>query len=204
MNILGDTSEYFENKFKSYGPTPSGVGWKDDFAQVNRYKQLLRIVSEESGFSILDFGCGYGKLVELLENSYKNFTYFGVDLSEEMLNFARKAYWNKKNINFFNSGKEQDRKYDYVVASGIFNVKFVSEQSWENYIQRVLTSMYEMSNQAISCNFLSTYNDFDKRDVKLYYADPEKIFEFAMRNLSRKVNILHDYNMFDFTITINK
>ena len=42
------------------------------------------------GDSILDFGCGNGRLVELFKD--KNISYKGVDSSQELINFAKQKY----------------------------------------------------------------------------------------------------------------
>jgi 2-polyprenyl-3-methyl-5-hydroxy-6-metoxy-1,4-benzoquinol methylase len=50
---------------------------------------LLPPIADEP-FSILDFGCGYGALIEYLKSKYISFSYTGYDISEEMINQAKK------------------------------------------------------------------------------------------------------------------
>lgn len=50
----------------------------------------------EDGDKILDFGCGNGRLLEILKN--KNIDYFGVDVSEKLIEIAREKYGNENAI----------------------------------------------------------------------------------------------------------
>jgi len=38
----------------------------------------------------------------------------------------------------------------------------------------------------------------------LYYADPCFIFDYCKRNFSRNVALLHDYELYEFTIIVRK
>ena len=60
--------------------------------------------------------------------------------------------------------------------------------------------MYEISNISCSINFMSTYCDYK---LKNKHYSPEKIFKFS-KSISRKVNLIHDYDLFEFTIQIFK
>ncbi len=51
-------------------------------------------------------------------------------------------------------------------------------------------------------NALTTYSDPEKQRSELYYADPLQLFDYCKRNLSRDVALLHDYELFDFTIVV--
>ena len=47
--------------------------------------------------SVIDVGCGSGRLSELVSDHQK---YLGVDSSKELNNIAQNKYYNRKNINF--------------------------------------------------------------------------------------------------------
>lgn len=51
-------------------------------------------------------------------------------------------------------------------------------------------------------NALSAYNP--KKDFELYYVYPEKMFEFAVKNLSPFVILRHDRIPYDFTMFVYK
>lgn len=72
---------------------------------------------------ILDFGCGNGRLFEFLKD--KSVDYYGVDVSQNLINIARERYPNfSKNITK-NSGKAKlsfpDNYFDVVVSIAVFH-----------------------------------------------------------------------------------
>jgi SAM-dependent methyltransferase len=50
------------------------------------------VATEDEPFSILDYGCGYGALIDFLRQRYKQFDYTSFDISEEMIREARNIY----------------------------------------------------------------------------------------------------------------
>ena len=49
---------------------------------------------------------------------------------------------------------------------------------------------------------LTTYSDAEKMRPDLYYGDPTFFFDHCKRNYSRNVALLHDYELYDFTILV--
>src|SRR5262249_29634121 len=110
---------YYAGKFSEHGETPRGVDWSSDEHQTARFEALLRLLDGETtaGRKILDYGCGYGALFLFLRERHPGLSYTGFDLCSEMLSTAARfqpARWLSK----LNEGES----FDYVVASGIFNV----------------------------------------------------------------------------------
>ena len=71
------------------------------FSQTRRYFwRELEFIGEyvEEGDKILDFGCGNGRLLNLIIG--KNPIYYGVDVSENLINIADKKYQGRQNIHF--------------------------------------------------------------------------------------------------------
>ena len=79
-------TSYYNDKLTSFGPGAQGVGWKNDLTQKNRFRQLLRIVTVNAGFSINDLGCGTGDLLPFLQqNEFIDFVYRGYDALDTMI-----------------------------------------------------------------------------------------------------------------------
>ena len=94
---------------------------------------------------------------------------------------------------------------DYVVESGVFNVKQSnSEAEWTKYIINTLNKMNNLAEKGFACNFLTKYSDTEFMRPHLYYADPLFIFDYCKKNFSRNVALLHDYDLYDFTIIVRK
>ena len=48
--------------------------------------------------------------------------------------------------------------------------------------------------------------DSDKKFMQdnLYYADPLFIFDFCKRNFAKNISLIHDYDLYEFTILVTK
>lgn len=203
--IMGTIDCYYSNKIIQYGPTPKGVDWNSLESQIVRFEQISKVIKKEK-FKITDVGCGYGKYFEFLKESYTMVEYLGIDLSEEMINQSQKLYGDFVNVTFKKMINISDILVtDYIVSSGIFNVKFnYSEVEWLNYILKTLKEFDKKSTCGFSFNMLSNYSDKEHMRNDLYYADPLFIFDYCKKNFSKKVSLLHDYGLYEFTIIVRK
>lgn len=203
--IVKKVERYYSDKIITYGPTPQGVDWSSPESQFIRFKQLLKVCDDNKNhFSINDYGCGYGALLDYMHSQNYQFSYFGYDISTLMLDEANKRYRNYSNVVFCHQ-KSDLPVSDYTVASGIFNVKQDIEiDEWEKYIFSVLNDLFQLSNIGFAFNILTKYSDADKMRPDLYYADPCFLFEYCKKNYSRNVAILHDYNLYEFTVIVRK
>jgi hypothetical protein len=94
---------------------------------------------------------------------------------------------------------------DYCIASGIFNLKLeVPAQAWTDYVVGELHKMDALSQKGFSANFLTSYSDPEYMRPHLYYADPCFYFDYCKRHFSRNVALLHDYEVYDFTVIVRK
>ncbi len=202
--ILNLVNEYYTEKIKEHGATPKGVDWNGEESQVMRFAQLSKVLEDNSDkFSLLDFGCGYGGMIDYLEGAFgEAVKYFGFDISEEMILSAKDKYGEKGT---FFSNINNDLKYDYTVASGIFNVRQkIDDANWEEYVFETLNLINSKSSKGFSFNMLTSYSDKEFMKSHLYYASPEKIFAYCKSHFSGKVALLHDYPLYEFTIVVKK
>ena len=200
---LEQVKSYFGKRIEQHGASPRGVDWNSDESQNTRFDQLLKIV-ETPSFSILDYGCGYGALADYMEQKGFHADYFGFDILESAIEIARRSQNGKSNRKFLT---DQDPLpiCDYVIASGVFNVR--GEQSFETWTKYVVDSFdrfNDLSRKGFASNFLTKYSDADKIRADLYYADPLYLFDYCKRNFSKNVALLHDYRIYDFTILVRK
>lgn len=201
--ILEEVDKYYTEKLKTFGATPAGVDWNGEESQENRFKQLLKVVDpEESGNStILDYGCGFGSLFNYIQLNKLPLIYSGFDISPEMINTAKNLY---SGVNWYGSLPD-NYKTDYVVASGIFNVKQNQQQKdWEEYIFTTLNTINQCSLKGFAFNVLTSYSDTEFMKDHLYYANPSNLFDYCKRNFSKEVALLHDYKLYEFTIIVRK
>jgi len=202
--IVKKVDRYYSDKIITYGTTPQGVDWSSPESQFLRFEQLLKVCADKNHFSINDYGCGYGALLDYMNSQNYQFSYFGYDISTLMLNEANKRYHNSSNVVFCNRQSDLPVS-DYTVASGIFNVKQdIQIDEWEKYILSVLNDLFQLSHIGFAFNILTKYSDADKMRSDLYYADPCFLFDYCKKNFSRNVAILHDYNLYEFTVIVRK
>jgi len=202
-DIHRQVADYYSRKLREHGATARGVDWNSPESQRNRFRQLARIIDRRP-FSILDVGCGYGAFADDLRESESDFQYFGSDISEDMIVAARDRHAGDPRVTIVRS-LDDAPACDYVVASGIFNVRLSTDDAaWWEYIVETLRTMDAKSRRGVAANFLTSYSDPEYMRDYLYYADPRVVFDWAKRNLSKQVAVLHDYGLYEFTLLVRK
>lgn len=75
----------------------------------------------KDGSSVLDVGCGNGRLLEVLEN--KKITYLGVDNSEELITLAQKNYphYSFKVVDILDLKNKINQKFDLVISVAVLH-----------------------------------------------------------------------------------
>jgi hypothetical protein len=194
--ILDRVERYYSGRFAEHGPTARGVDWNSPESQELRFDQLLR-VCERVGrpFSLNDYGCGYAALVPYLERRGLKARYRGFDISVPMLEHARREYERSPDITFVVSDEELEPA-DYTVKLD------VPDGEWREYVLRTLDRLAELSTQAFAFNMLTGYSELEKMRPDLYYGDPRALFHHCMRRYSRHVALLHDYELWEFTMIV--
>jgi cyclopropane fatty-acyl-phospholipid synthase-like methyltransferase len=203
-NILKQVNNYYSQKIIKNGATPQGVDWNSTESQNLRFEVLSNVVNTNDRFSVLDYGCGFGSMFEYFKQKYSDFTYTGFDISQQMIDEAVKIHLNNESSRWLTSINLNDR-FDYIIASGIFNVKLETPDSeWLNYIIDTLNKLNNSSTKGFSFNILTKYSDKEYMKDYLYYADPLYIFDYCKLHFSKSVALLHDYELYEFTIVVRK
>ena len=201
--IIAEIRQYYDDKLLLHGASYKGVDWNSKKSQILRYEILSKVINNESFFSILDYGCGYGAIIDYLNNNYDNFSFSGYDISPEMINKARKVF-KGSNIRWFTE-INKNMKFNYVLSSGLFNVKLNYDyDKWYKYILKTLDNINEHSIDGFSFNMLTNKCDSEYKRNDLYYADQEQIQSFCERNYSENIMVLDNYGLYEFTILVKK
>lgn len=204
--ILDTINSYYTKKIIEFGVTPKGVDWNSVESQELRFHQLCRVIDSSDSVSILDYGCGYGAMLDYIkaEERISQYTYTGLDISEEMILQAAKTHDGNK-LASWKTHLAADEVYDYTIASGIFNVRLETDVAeWEQYIIDTLNDINRHSRKGFSFNILTSYSDKEFMRDYLYYANPSFFFDYCKRNFSKYVALLHDYPLYEFTIIVKK
>lgn len=199
-----DIANYYSNKILKHGNSPHGVDWNGEESQVLRFKQLSKVIKDKSNFSLLDYGCGYAAYHDFLSKKFKSFKYYGFDLSAEMIQASRERMHVASDCSF-SSSIDNIPMVDYVIASGIFNVKLDNDISrWREYTLSILNKINSLSSKGFSFNCLTSYSDQSKKRNDLYYADPLFFFDYCKNSFSKRIALIHDYDLYEFTILVKK
>jgi SAM-dependent methyltransferase len=195
--------EYYEGKLRAHGATPSGVDWNSVESQELRFRQLARLWEDDASASVLDYGCGYGALAGWLRSRGHTGSYTGFDLSVEMTSAARQQTSGLAGCGF-TADRAALTPADYAVASGVLNVKgTVADEDWHAYVLATIDDLASLGHQGFGFNVLTRDSDADRRRPDLYYADPIALFEHC-RRYSRRVALLHDYPLYEFTVLVRR
>ena len=198
--------DYYNKILNKHGNNFKGMNWSSKKSQYVRFEKLLNISKLENK-SIHDLGCGNAEMLKFLKIKKIKFkNYLGSDLSNEMIKLCNERFKKSKRINFENFDilkRKNLFKYDYVLTSGIFNVKnSIHEADWKRYVFRVIKKMFLSCRCGIGLNFLTFDTTF--REKKLFYMSLDELVKFLRKNISRKIVITHDYELWEFTVFIYK
>jgi len=195
--FLQTAANLYNERFELYGRDVRTVGWGSRADQLLRFEVLLRNLNLK-GKSFLDVGCGLGDLVPFLNERTKgDFQYIGIDVAERLVEDARHLHTSGR-CNFLHGDlfSVEVPEVDIAVLSGAlsFRTPGITE-----YAQQTLERMYLLSREAACLNFLSKYADYELEKNEHYY--PEVVFAWS-RRISHRVNLFHDYPLYEFTIQL--
>lgn len=195
---------HYEALVVAHGDAPAGAQWRDRATQDARLQQLLRIADLGSA-SVLDVGCGTGRLFELLRAQGYRGDYLGIDLAPSAIKLARQRFPDARFEVRDVLAESLPQRFDYAMLSGIFNNRLTD--NWA-FLTAVLGRVYAQVDRGLAFNALSTYVDY--RDEGLWYVQPERVFALCKTELSPWVSLHNDYAVrpgappFEFTIHVRR
>ncbi|HEX5053993.1 MAG TPA: class I SAM-dependent methyltransferase [Planctomycetota bacterium] len=202
--IEDEVARYYTDKVRTHGAAPRGVDWNSAESQQLRFRKLLQVVAGDGPFTLTDYGCGYGALLDTLAGDRRLLDYQGFDISTAMVDAARQRHAARANCRFTTDAAELSAT-DHVVASGIFNVRLgIEAQRWRQYAVSTLQRLADLARVGFAFNMLTSYSDAERQRPDLYYADPMQWFDHCKRHLAPRVSLLHDYALWEFTILVWK
>ncbi|MBO5975146.1 MAG: class I SAM-dependent methyltransferase [Paludibacteraceae bacterium] len=189
---------FYRTRYNQWGCSPKSLGW-DKGNQSVRFDVLTSHYSFEKK-TVLDIGCGFGDLVNVLEKKASCFEYTGIDLSDD---FVQRATQLHPDCEFF----QQDilsfapqKMFDYAIASGTFNLKLQGVDQYE-FIEEVIKKTLQLCTDGFAFDFLSDKVDYRKEET--FHYSPERILSIAYK-YSRNVMLRNDYMPFEFSLFLSK
>lgn len=204
MNEI-DKEKYIQrytDRFNKFGYDARTLGWGGGIEkQYIRFSALTEIDKNKfNGSTVLDIGCGFGDLFDYLKMIGSNVTYTGIDIVPVLIETAKLRHSDGEFIlgDFMDLDKE---KYDYIVGSGLFNAKVETDGGNEEYIENSLKLLFEKVKVGLVVDFMSTHVDYQHEIA--YHCDPSWAF-IVGKNLSKRVQLKHDYMPYEFCMFIYK
>ena len=143
-DFLVDTvySKYIEKYSKNQ---PECVGWLDGSKNVLIRNQKIYEAGIGDNDSVLDIGCGVAHLYKFLKMGGWNGKYLGVDPNKKAIDMI------DENINAVHGTIEDldDTKYDWVVATGVFNLGLTEDLTFS-----IIHNMICRANRGVVFNML--------------------------------------------------
>lgn len=187
---------------------PNIVGYNSRAEQAAVFGTVIpyRAALEEE--SILDVGCGIGDLyayiIEYLSLYEDAVDYTGIDKNEKMIKYAKIKFpqiSNKFNNILLEDNDLSEKKYDWVVAGSVFNLK---EDVSNNSVKDYITMMYDLSNKGVGINLLSRIPEGSiDPDDKFITHDPVELFDWAQKEF-KQITLINEYLTGDFCLHIYK
>jgi SAM-dependent methyltransferase len=184
-----------------YGLTEKAL-WGSKKSQYVRFNKLLDLFLTKASFSVLDIGCGLCDFYEYIQQKgFSNFNYTGIEINKVFYLEAKKRY---PSLDIRNGSFNQLKKtenWDYVIASGIFNLGDSQSETMELFFNQ-FGNIYSQIKIGFGVNFLSAYHE--KQDNISVYHCPTTLFLRCMQEFSKHVVLDHSYLPNDFTILVYK
>lgn len=198
-NELFKAAELYNKRYQELGRNIKTVGWGSKADQKLRFEMLFRDL-DPTGKRILDVGCGLGDLIPFLEEKTGgDYFYIGIDIADRLIEDARKTFkGDNKSFIVGDVFSLQEIDVDIAVLSGALSFK---SEGIEDYAKDTISKMFSISKEVVALNFLTKYVDFEL-EKNMHY-EPEKVFKWG-KSLASKVNLFHDYPLYEFTLQMFK
>ncbi|WP_156382187.1 MULTISPECIES: class I SAM-dependent methyltransferase [unclassified Aureimonas] len=202
--MLSKVAAYYAGRLAEHGATPQGVDWNGQVGQDLRHQQFLRMIEDPSA-SVVDLGCGFGDFLRFLRDRGHSGDFIGYDVASEMIERAHQLYGEGADRRWVVGTTPEPGSVDYAVASGIFNVRGdVSLNTWDKYFQNTIMALSRTARRGFAFNVLSLSSDPERRRSNLYYADPVQTLSWCLSQFGRRVALLQDYGLYEFTMIIRQ
>lgn len=171
---------------------------------VRRCDALLRMIESRTEFTLLDLGCGPGLSLGYLEARYGPMVdrYLGVDVSEPLVEAARRAWpGHRFMVRDIIESPLPAESVQFTMINGVLTARYtLTHADMESFARDLLRSAFRSTSVALSFNVMSPHVDWKRED--LFHWEMDRAAAFCTRELSRHVNIIADYGLYEYTVQV--
>ena len=196
-----------EQGVAEHGATLEGIWLDSENAAekcLRRCETMFRMVDRPAPFTVLDVGCGVGFAIPFLEERYGPVAdiYLGIDVSEALVKEAKRLWpGHRFEVRDIIAEPLPDRSFDFTVINGILTAKnTLSHEVMESFAFRLLEHAWRATDQAMSFNAMSPHVDWTRDD--LFHWPLDRAVGYCVEKLSRHVNVIADYGLYEYTVQV--
>lgn len=150
---------------------------------IARYKAAAGLIKPGRGASLLDVGCGFGRLRDYLPSSITS--YAGVDIVKAMLPKG-------DDFKVLDITADDIDEYDYIICLSIFNNLYKYSDNM-TIVREAMEKMYDVVRIGLSIDFIAHCSlQGSSKDGKLFYYVPGDMYVMA-RKLTDHVVLKRDF-----------
>lgn len=180
------------------------LDWESEEEHKKRFSVFTSAFSDIQGESILDVGCGLGNFAEYLDEKNIAAQYTGVDILTEMIDLSSKKTFKRvkaeflKTDIFLENSLIKNRKFDYIFASGIFNLNLGNNI---DFFDNAIKLFFSIAKKGICFNLLGIQAQGLFGD-KYFYYDKNEIEEKIILYKNETEKYIIEENKHDFSFVI--
>lgn len=202
---LTELHAFYRGLLDLHGVTHQGVGWADRRTPAEgreafeaHANAILDVRRRKGPCTMLDFGCGWGALQDLIFERSLPIDYTGLDISETAIAAARERFPYGR---FICSDIRVDGApgvYDYAVANGVFACRRgVNHEDFLDFMHDTVLDLFEATRVGVAWNVLSSHVDYETDDW--LHVPFDAMAEFV-QTLTRSYTFRADYRWPSYTV----
>lgn len=196
---VGQVAELYEGAYQEHGRSLNAI-FIPKGRQKERFDALTRPITQD-GFTILDYGCGFGHLKDYLDQKFTHYHYTGVDITASFIQDNLSHFNGQKNASFQHITSYQDvhGQYDYILSAGVFNLRYNDDLTInKQFVYDSITHLFHCTKTALLIDFMPA--DVDYMQESAYHQDVMEIYDFFRKNLTRRLMIDQSYMPYEYCL----
>ena len=185
-------SNHYEERFKQFGDSSKSVLWKSEDVQKKRFEVMEKVFEGKKSVEVLDAGCGLGHLYKYLKDKGYKLKYTGIDINKDFIDTAKDKKINVMRMDILDLNKMEVQKWDYILASGIYNLK--DSGNWKYG----MSTLFRKCRKGLAINFITKATDAAYREFS------EKEITRLSKAMGAEVEVIKGYLDNDMTFILRK